>query len=355
MIRLTETVRKGGCAAKLPAGQLRSVLKSLPLQTPPQLKVGTDHLDDACVWDLGSSAANQQLIQTLDFFTPIVDEPADFGAIAAANAISDVYAMGGQPRIALSILAFPAQTLPVELIQPLLAGALEKIHEAGACLAGGHTIDDDTLKLGFSVTGFVAAGRAWTNTGARAGDRLILTKGLGTGTITTALKIGEAKQEWIDAAIASMKVLNRVPELIKDIDVRAATDITGFGLAGHALQMARGSGKRFELFLDRLPSIHGAMECLGPELEMLNRAHKTNLDYTSDSVTYDDRATAAQRWLCVDPQTSGGLLLSVACEQADLCLERIRKQFPLAAIIGTVHDSAPDGSETGRLHFGFSS
>jgi selenide,water dikinase len=183
-IRLTETVQKGGCAAKLPAGQLRDLIGRLGLRKPPELLVGTEHMDDACLYDLGDG---RSLVQTLDFFTPIVDDARDFGAIAAANALSDVYAMGGDPKIALSILAFPTKTLPIELLEPLLGGAVEKVHEAGACLAGGHTIDDDTLKFGLSVTGFVRNDRAWTNSGVKAGDSLILTKALGTGTLTSAL------------------------------------------------------------------------------------------------------------------------------------------------------------------------
>ncbi|MCC7440698.1 MAG: selenide, water dikinase SelD, partial [Bdellovibrionales bacterium] len=166
-IRLTETVVKGGCAAKLPAGELRKFLGALELKHPRELAVGTDTLDDACLWDLGDG---RYLVQTLDFFTPIVDDAVEFGAIAAANALSDVYAMGGQPATALTILAFPSSTLPGELIGLLMKGAVDKIHEAGACLAGGHTIDDDTIKLGFSVSGFVAKERAWTNAGARPGD-----------------------------------------------------------------------------------------------------------------------------------------------------------------------------------------
>src|SRR6478735_8293806 len=172
-IRLTETVVKSRCAAKLPAGQLKQVLQTLNLAKPRELLIGTETMDDACLWDLGDDNC---LVQTLDFFTPIVDDPKSFGAIAAANALSDVYAMGGEPKIALSILAFPTAKLPIELLQPLLGGALEIIHAAGACLAGGHTIDDDTLKLGFSVTGFVRKNAAWSNAGAQVGDVLILTK-----------------------------------------------------------------------------------------------------------------------------------------------------------------------------------
>ncbi|MGK5082088.1 selenide, water dikinase SelD [Bdellovibrionota bacterium FG-1] len=334
-IRLTATVKKGGCAAKLPAGELREILKTLKLPRLPELKVGTELMDDACLWDLGNG---QYLVQTLDFFTPIVDDARDFGAIAAANAMSDVYAMGGEPRIALTILAFPASTLPMALVSELLEGAVTKIAEAGACLAGGHSIDDETLKLGFSVTGFVDAKRAWTNQGAQPGDTLILTKGLGTGTLMTALKLGELSAEFTGAAIESMKLLNRTNDLIGDVSINAATDITGFGLAGHAMQMAVASRCTFEIETQRLPALPGALKMLGDDY--LNRAHKTNRDYTEKSVTYQE-VDAATIWLTVDPQTSGGLLLSLPEEDAEKALQLLQPRFPLASIIGRVVPEDP--------------
>lgn len=329
-IRLTETVTKGGCAAKLPAGQLRHFLSKLDLRRPRELLVGTETLDDACLWDLGNG---QLMVQTLDFFTPIVDDARDFGAIAAANAISDVYAMGGQPKTALTIMAFPASKLPLELIDPLMQGAVEKINESGACLAGGHTIDDETIKLGFSVTGFVQKGKEWTNAGARPGDVLILTKGLGTGTITTALKIREAKDAWIESAITSMKTLNRALDLLEGIDVHAATDVTGFGLSGHSLQMAQASRVRFEMDATRLPTLVGALDSIRDE--NLNRAHKTNAEYAEGKVDFTN-IDPALRWLALDPQTSGGLLLSVPAEQAGRAVDSLRRRFPLVSTIGRV-------------------
>jgi selenide,water dikinase len=333
-IRLTETVQKGGCAAKLPAGQLRDIIGKLGLRKPPELLVGTEHMDDACLYDLGNG---QSLVQTLDFFTPIVDDARDFGAIAAANALSDVYAMGGDPKIALSILAFPSQTLPIELLEPLLGGAVDKVHEAGACLAGGHTIDDDTLKFGLSVTGFVQNDRAWANSGARAGDVLILTKGLGTGTLTSALKRRELPAEHLAPLLDSMKQLNRAPELLSGIKVNAATDITGFGLAGHSLQLARASGVSITFSLSSLPLLPGTLECL--ERGVLNRAHKTNFDYVKSECNYEGVSEPLKN-LTVDPQTSGGLLLSVPAEQAALAMEKLRGRFPRVAVVGEVQ---PEG------------
>ncbi len=338
-IRLTETVKKGGCAAKLPAGELRAILAKLTLQRPANLTVGTEHMDDACLWSLGNG---QSLVQTLDFFTPIVDDIKDFGAIAAANALSDVYAMGGSPKIALSILAYPTQTLPTELIGPLLEGALEKIHEAGACMAGGHTIDDDTLKFGLSVTGFVETEKAWANSGARPGDVLILTKALGTGTLTSALKKREAEQSWVDGAIASMKQLNNAPELLVGETIHAATDITGFGLAGHAVQMARASNVQFKINSAALPWLEGARQTLAKEV--LNRAHRTNFEYVKSEVDFGALSPEV-RWLTVDPQTSGGLLLSVPAESSARILNKILTKFKQAAIIGVVEKAGVSGGQ----------
>jgi len=330
-IKLTQTVKKGGCAAKLPAGTLRSVLQNLNLNRSNELLVGTETMDDAAAWRLGDG---RLMIQTLDFFTPIVDDAYQFGAIAAANSISDIYAMGATPKTALTILAFPTATLPEEILSELMRGAVDVIHEAGAVLAGGHTIDDDTLKLGFSVTGFVDEKKLWKNDGARAGDVLILTKGLGTGTISTAIKEGACEAAWEHAVIQSMRTLNRVPELVQEFTIHAATDITGFGLAGHALQMARASGVSLEINVCTLPVLQGARECL--QNEMTNRAHKTNLDYVKDEVSYGDNVSDIDRLLTVDAQTSGGLLLSVPANSAAGVLANIQRKFPASAFIGRV-------------------
>jgi selenide,water dikinase len=343
-IRLTETVKKGGCAAKLPADELRSVLAGLKLDTSKELLVGASTMDDAAVWDLGDGRC---LVQTLDFFTPIVDDPYDFGAIAAANAISDVFAMGGEPKTAMSILAFPSAQLPLELLKPLMQGAIDKIQEAGANLVGGHSIDDETLKLGFSVTGFVRRERCWTNAGLQVGDVLILTKPLGTGTITSALKSKKASEASIAQAIASMKLLNRVPELLDGIAVSAATDVTGFGLAGHVLQMARASRVSVEITVTNLPMLQGAMDLLRSEI--LNRAHRTNLRYVEPEVDFSD-IPAEYRWATLDPQTSGGILFAVPAEQAQLALDRVRRRFPHSSMVGRVVQELRAGGEK-RVHF----
>ena len=329
-MRLTETVKKGGCAAKLPADELRAVLIGLKLNSTKELLVGTSTMDDACVWDLGDGRC---MIQTLDFFTPIVDDPYDFGSIAAANAISDVYAMGGSPKTAMSILAFPSSTLPLELLKPLMQGAIDKIHEAGAYLVGGHSIDDDTLKLGFSVTGFAAKDRVWTNAGLKPGEVLILTKPLGTGTITSGLKSKKSSQASITDAITSMKILNRVPELLTEFNIAAGTDITGFGLAGHLVQMARASKVSLEIDTASLPTLDGALDLL--RAEVLNRAHRTNLRYVEKEVDFGS-VSQELRWLTLDPQTSGGLLFSVSETNADRALAAVRAKFPRSAVVGRV-------------------
>jgi selenide,water dikinase len=329
-IRLTETVKKGGCAAKLPADELRAVLQGLKLNSTPELKVGTSTMDDACVWDLGNGTS---LVQTLDFFTPIVDDPYDFGAIAAANSISDVYAMGGTPKTAMTILAFPSSTLPMELIKPLMQGAIDKIHEAGAVLVGGHSIDDDTIKLGFSVSGFVNSEKIWTNAELKPRQKLILTKPLGTGTITSALKSKKASTSSLKDAIDSMKTLNKVPELLSQFQIRAATDITGFGLAGHLVQMARASGVSISIQASALPALEGAVQLLKDEV--LNRAHRTNRRYVENEVDFE-QVPAHLQWLMLDPQTSGGILFAVDEAQAADALKAVCSVFKRAAVVGDV-------------------
>ncbi len=336
-LRLTQTVKKGGCAAKIAAGTLNNLLKTLPKQTHPNLLVGTDYLDDAAVWQINES---QVAIQTLDFFTPILDDPYDFGAVAAANALSDVFAMGAKPSTALTILAYPLETLPLETLNALMAGAIDKINEAGAFLVGGHSIDDDTLKLGFSVTGFSHPDKLWTNRKAQIGDRLILTKAIGTGTLTGALKNDELSYDQIIEAIASMKTLNNL-QLPEDLHqaVHAATDITGFGLLGHGLHIAQGSGLSLHLQSQAVPLLEHAQQTL--EKNILTKAHTSNTLYVQDKVSGRDKLNPTSWCSLVDPQTSGGLLLSVAQDHADDCLEYIQQGFPRACLIGEVIAKQP--------------
>lgn len=333
-IRLTQTVQKGGCAAKVAAQELRIILAQLRFPpAPAELLIGTATFDDAAVYRVSSELA---LVQTLDFFTPIVDTPKIFGRIAAANALSDVYAMGGIPKTAMAILAFPLGTLENAVITEVLQGACDVIGEAGAALVGGHTIDDDTLKFGLSVTGFVHPDRIWANAGARPGDKLILTKPLGTGTLTAALKRGESDENGISEALESMGQLNDVASLLPKnlVDaIHAATDITGFGLAGHALNMARASGVQLKIESQRLPRFERALEFLGKGF--LTKAHRTNADYVKAHSQFENPDPLLQQ-LVYDPQTSGGLLLSVAKESAQAVLSAIQARFPRAQLIGEV-------------------
>jgi selenide,water dikinase len=331
-VRLTKTVQKGGCAAKIAAGTLSELLQRLPRQQHHDLLVGTDFLDDAAVWRLSDE---RLMVQTLDFFTPILDDPYDFGAVAAANALSDVFAMGAQPTTALTILAYPLATLPGEVLEALMTGAVDKINEAGALLVGGHSIDDDTLKLGFSVTGFTTADRLWSNRGAKPGDVLMLTKAVGTGTLTGALKNDEVTFEDIREAVASMKLLNRLdmPDALL-AEVHAATDVTGFGLLGHALHLAEGSGVTLELSAGAVPLLEGAHETLARGV--LTKAHRTNTAYVEHKVAGRNGLAQPQWHALVDPQTSGGLLLAVAPEIAEVFLDALQRCFPRAASVGRV-------------------
>lgn len=330
-VRLTQTVKKGGCAAKLAAGTLSSLLGALPRQTHPDLLVGTDFLDDAAVWRL---SAEQVMIQTLDFFTPVLDDPYDFGAVAAANALSDVFAMGGAPTTALTILAYPSE-LPGGVLGALMAGAVAKVNEAGALLVGGHSIDDDTLKLGFSVTGLAHPDKLWSNRGARVGDALVLTKAVGTGTLTGALKSGELSYADLGEAVASMKQLNDLSlgaELHRA--VHAATDVTGFGVLGHALHLAQGSSVTLSVSAAELPLLEHAAETL--ERGILTRAHHSNTAYASPHVAGRERVSETSWWALTDPQTSGGLLLAVAPERVGDLLAAVRPRFARATVIGRV-------------------
>jgi selenide,water dikinase len=333
-IRLTQTVKKGGCAAKVAAAELRKILATVPFpKAPAQLMVDGRDFDDAAIYRISDTVA---MVQTIDFFTPILDSPFDFGRVAAANAISDVYAMGGKPVTALAVLAFPVGSLDNETISEVLKGACEVIGKSGAALAGGHSIDDETLKFGLSVTGLVHPDRVWKNTGARAGDTLILTKGLGTGTLTAALKREAITEEEIRPAIESMAKLNNViDELGDDLCsyVHAATDITGFGFSGHGMQMAKASAVTFEINMASLPRLLRAEEFL--EKEFLTKAHRTNREYTLNAIDVGSISSLDQL-LLHDPQTSGGLLLSVDSAQATELVQKLRHEFPATTIVGRV-------------------
>jgi len=290
---------------------LDKVLGKLARQHDENLLVGFDTADDAAVYRLSEDLA---LVQTVDFFTPIVDDPYVFGQIAAVNSLSDVYAMGGEPMTALTIVCFPDGG-DVTVLQNMLAGGLSKMQEAGCVVAGGHSVRDPELKLGYSVTGRVHPRKFWSNAKAKVGDALVLTKPIGTGVISTAIKQGKAKQEWIDGAIASMTKLNqRAVEVVRqgDFEVHAATDITGFGIIGHAREMARGSKTSIRIESKLIEVLRGALECV--RAGFIPGGLKANREFAESCVMYSGEISEDLKTLLYDPQTAGGLLLSVPSE-----------------------------------------
>jgi selenide,water dikinase len=276
--------------------------------------VGFDTADDAGVYQLTPDVA---LVQTVDFFTPIVDDPYTFGQIAATNSLSDVYAMGGRPLSALTMVCFP-ENGDVNVLEQMLAGGLSKMVEANCTVIGGHSIRDEEIKLGYSVTGTVHPGLVLTNSGAKPGDRLIFTKAIGTGVISTAIKRGHAKEAWVRAAVKAMTTLNKVAaEVVTSggFEVHAMTDVTGFGLIGHVREVARGSGVSVRLFASRVPLLEGALECV--RAGDIPGGLKANRNFAEGCVEYADDIPEAVRTLLHDPQTAGGLLISVGGKDAE--------------------------------------
>jgi selenide,water dikinase len=284
----------------------------LPLARHPDLLVGRDTADDAAVYRIRPDLA---LIQTVDFFTPIVDDPRTFGRIAAANALSDVYAMGGVPLLAMNIVCFPRKRLPLEVLREVLRGGQEVVDEAGALLVGGHSVEDPELKYGLSVTGSVHPDRVVTNAGARPGDRLVLTKPIGTGVIATAVKAGVAPAGVEAEAVRWMITLNRsASEAMQEVGVRACTDVTGFGLLGHALEMARASGVALEIDGAAVPLIGGVRELAA--MGMLPAGSFANRAFCAAEVDVGAGVDPLLVDLLADAQTAGGLLIAVAAERA---------------------------------------
>jgi selenide,water dikinase len=333
-VRLTQQVKAGGCASKLAPGSLAEVLSKLPKQSDPNLLVGFDTSDDAGIYRIAPDLA---LVQTVDFFTPLVDDPFTFGQIAATNALSDVYAMGGRPVTALSIVCFP-QDGDLEVLEQIMRGGMAKMGEACCIVVGGHSVRDTEIKFGYAVTGLIDPDRIFTNTGAVAGDVLILTKPIGTGVITTALKQGHAKQDWVDRAVQSMTTLNRAASevITGTTGVHAMTDVTGFGLMGHGRELALGSGVTIEIVVDRVPRIEGALDAIHlgavPAGLLANRAFAECVSADAPGSQIPDDL----RTLLYDPQTAGGLLIAAAPENADAILGSLRSAAVNAARIGSV-------------------
>ena len=289
------------------------MLGKLARQHDPNVLVGFDHADDAGVYQI---APDQALVQTVDFFTPVVDDPYTFGQIAATNALSDIYAMGGKPLTALALVCFPEKA-DLEILERILAGGLSKMIEAGCTVIGGHSIRDDETKFGYSVTGLIHPKKVLTNAGAKPGDALIFTKALGTGVISTAIKKGKAEPAWIDAAIQSMTTLNKqAADVISKAEYRvhAMTDVTGFGLIGHAREMALASNVALRFFSKNVSILPGALECI--RAGYIPGGLNNNRDFAECVVRYEDGVPEDVKSLLFDPQTAGGLLISVASEDS---------------------------------------
>jgi len=296
------------------------------------LLVGFETNDDAGVFQLTEELA---LVQTVDFFTPMVDDPYTFGAIAAANALSDVYAMGGTPVTALNILAFPTKALPLEVLAEILRGGADKAAEAGVTILGGHTVEDDVPKYGMAVTGTVHPKRLLANATGQAGDRLILTKRIGVGILTTALKHGLLSEAMAAEACASMAALNKTAgEILARRGAHAATDITGFGLLGHLYEMTRSAGVGATIAYSDVPTFEGVLE-LARQDEVPGGSER-NLEYLLPHVTFDPALDLAQKLVLADAQTSGGLLMAVAADEAD-------------AMLAELHSAGVTAWEIGRL------
>jgi selenide, water dikinase len=313
-VPLTSLSHGAGCGCKLSAADLFPIVRDLPISEDPRLLVGSASGDDAAVFALRDDLA---LVQTVDFFTPIVDDPFDFGRIAAANALSDVYAMGGEPLTALNLVAFPLERLGPDVLRRILEGGLAVARTAGCAIVGGHSIDDPEPKYGLAVTGTVDPARMLTNAGGRAGDALVLTKPLGVGALTTAGKRGAVDETELAAAVETMAALNApASRQALAAGAHAATDVTGFGLLGHLRNLARESGLAAEVRSDTVPALPGALEVLDDGAGVSGGGRR-NQEYADAFTAYGHEVSEAHRRLVCDPATSGGLLVAVAPDRAD--------------------------------------
>lgn len=332
-VRLTELVESAGCASKIDQATLRRVLHGLPVPDDPRVLIGMPAGDDAGVYQLDEHTA---LVQTVDVFTPSVDDPYVFGQIAAANSLSDVYAMGGRPLTALSVIGFPVRTLPDEVLQQILRGGLDKMAEAGVAVIGGHSINDPQIKAGFAVTGLIHPQRIASNAGARPGDRLVLTKPLGTGILSFAAQIGRAPAEGVAAAARSMAALNkRAAELMLEFGAQACTDVTGFGLLGHLAAMAAAGNVDVEILWDDVPLLPGVLQCAADNI--LPGAVERNKESSGGALAASEGLEPAALDILFDAQTSGGLLIAIAESAAPGLVTRLHAEGMVdAAVIGRV-------------------
>jgi selenide,water dikinase len=332
-IRLTQTVKGAGCAAKLAPGILDKALCGLDLPVDSNLLVGLERADDAAVYRVSEDLA---LVQTVDFFPPMVDDPFSFGQIAAANALSDVYAMGGVPKTAMNIVAFPAKTMDISILRTIIEGGLSKMREAGVVLVGGHTVEDSELKYGLAVTGYIHPDRILTKRNLQCGDRLILTKPLGTGIVATAIKAGLADQKLTERVTQAMATLNRDAAVtMAEFPVHACTDITGFGFLGHLAEMVVDSGHGVRINSSHVPMYLEALEWAA--MGLIPAGAYNNRDFRGTFVDFAASVPQNVQDLLFDPQTSGGLLIAVAAEEAERLVTALKaKGIDCAAIVGEV-------------------
>lgn len=335
---LLTTIDYGGCSAKLPAKELDKALAGLPITPHSNLLVGTETHDDAGVFKISDEIA---LIQTTDFFPPVCSDPYEFGQIAAANALSDVYAMGGEVLTALNLVCFPAN-IPMDVLKEILRGGIDKVKESGGVIAGGHTIVDDTPKYGLAVTGKVHPEKIITNAAARPGDILILTKPIGAGAVMAGHRIGEVVENRYQAVLESMKQLNKKgAEIMQQFGIKCATDITGFGLAGHTLKMAMGSNVTIEIETKNVPLFEGAYDLI--ELGCIPGACFRNLEYVENHCFFNESLDYNLKMLMLDAQTSGGLLICCPEEKAmEMIVSLKGSGYPKSAIIGSVKAKQKD-------------
>ena len=331
-VKLTKLAKCAGCGAKVGAGVLAQLLDGIKVHSDPNLLVGFDKSDDASVYKVSDDMA---LVQTVDFFPPIADDPYLFGQIAATNALSDVYAMGGEPKLCLNIMAIPAD-MPKEAVHDLLRGGYDKVYEAGALITGGHSILDEEPKYGLAVTGFVHPDKVLTNSGAKPGDVLLFTKPIGIGVLTTAAKADMASAESVELAHKLMTTLNKsARDAMVKYRVHACTDVTGFGLLGHTLEMAQGSEVEIELHVENIDLIPEAVELA--RMGILPEGMYRNRAFAEESVD-EGMTELCKQDLLYDPQTAGGLLMAVDPADADVLFEELKACVPSAQRVGTVRE-----------------
>ncbi|MDA3952819.1 MAG: selenide, water dikinase SelD [Bacteroidales bacterium] len=320
-MKLTKYTQGLGCACKLRPQELEKILSDIPVNTDPNILIDTNNSDDAAVYKLNDETA---LVKTVDFFTPIVDNPYDFGAIAAANALSDIYAMGAKPLFALNIVGFPSNRLPIEVLKQILKGAQDKATEAGISILGGHTIDDPEPKYGMVVSGIVHPNKILSNSSAKEGDAIILTKPIGLGIITTALKRGLVDKKTEEFVIKTMSELNKyAADIIQNFDINACTDVTGFGLLGHLSEITIASKMDVNIFSEQVPVIEESREFATSNI--IPGGSTNNLNYFSKYIDWDTNISDIEKIILCDAQTSGGLLFTIPMSQKNEVIKQLKK------------------------------